>query len=384
MKNRGLIIVVAIITVFFAVPIYAQQSGLFQINGTFSNISNVEKVILEYSGPAGQVKDTLLVSDGHYAFTGRIYEPQAAILKVEYFADKESKRRPERTSKDFAYVYINPGVIMVSSENEFRNITLEGCKWQKDYVELMRGQKKWEDSAKRALKTFYDYQSRRDSVNMRRTDGDYIGAFEQMNKQVMLPYIKAKPQSPLALYALKTYAGPYIKDYQEIEQLFQSLSPEIKQMPSGQKYAAYLKKIAQATTGARAPDFTLLDTAGKKVKLSSFKGKYVFLDFWASWCGPCMAEMPNVLKVYNKYKNKNFTVVGISSDTPNNSKKWMKAIRTNKLFWTQLIQDMENVSKLYNVTSIPRSFLINPEGEIIANDLMGKKLEEKLKDIFGK
>ncbi|SMC62368.1 TlpA disulfide reductase family protein [Pedobacter nyackensis] len=384
MKNRGLIIVVVIITVFFAEPIYAQQSGLFQINGTFSNISNVEKVILEYSRAEGQIKDTLLVTNGQYAFSGKINEPQVITLKVEYFADKESKRRQERTAKDFAYVYIDPSEITISSENEFRNITVEGSKWQHDYVELMNGQKFWADSAKRALAVFRSYQSKGDTVNMHRTDGDYIGAFEQMNKRVMLPYIKAKPQSPLALYALKTYAGVDVKNYQEIEQLFQSLSPEIRQMPSAQKYAAYLRKISTAASGAMAPDFTLLDTVGKKVKLSSFKGKYVFLDFWASWCGPCMAEMPSVVRAYNGYKNKNFTVVGISSDTPDNSEKWMKAIRTNNLFWTQLIQDRGNVSKLYNVTSIPRNFLINPEGEIIANDLMGEKLEEKLKEIFRK
>ncbi|WP_181182419.1 TlpA disulfide reductase family protein [Sphingobacterium lumbrici] len=382
MKNKGLIMVV-IITAFFAVPMYAQQSGLFQIVGTFSNIPNVEKVILEYATPKGQINDTVLVTDGQYAFAGRIYEPQVVVLKVEYFADKESKRRPDRTGKDFAYVYVDPAVITVNSQNEFKKITVEGSKWQQDYTELMRGQKFWEDSARRVLGSFRDYQAKGDSVNMRRIDKDYMGAFEQRNMQVMLPYLKAKPQSPLALYALKVYAGDDVKNYQEVERLFQSLSPEVRQMPSGQKYEAYLKKIAQARSGAMAADFTLLDTAGKKVSLSSFKGKYVFLDFWASWCGPCMAEMPGIAKAYHRYKNNNFTVVGISSDNPDNPEKWLNAIRSHQLFWTQLIQEKGNVSKLYNVTSIPRNFLIDPEGKIIANDLMGEKLEEKLKEIFG-
>lgn len=381
MKNRSLIIAV-IITVFFAPPIYAQQPGLFQVIGTISNIPHVEKVILEYKVPGGQINDTVMVADGQYSFTGRIYEPQSVILKVEYFADNKSKRRPDRTSKDFAYVFIDTAVITVSSQNEFRNITVKGSRWQNDYSNLMRRQKFWEDSARRVLVAFRNYESIGDTVNMHRVDSHYMDAYEQMNKQVMLPYIQEKPQSPLALYALKIYAGADVKDYQEIEKLYQSLSPAVREMPSAKKYEAYLQKIAQATKDAQAPDFALLDTAGITIKLSSFKGKYVLLDFWASWCGPCMAEMPNIVRVYNKYKNKKFTVVGISSDAPEKPEKWMTAIRTNKLFWTQLIEDKGMAARMYNVTSIPRNFLINPEGKIIANDLMGEKLEEKLKEVF--
>jgi peroxiredoxin len=144
------------------------------------------------------------------------------------------------------------------------------------------------------------------------------------------------------------------------------------------------KPAGKIAVGNMAPDFTLPDTEGKPVSLSSYKGKYVLVDFWASWCGPCRGENPNVVANYNKYKSKNFTVLGVSLDE--NKTAWLAAIKKDKLTWTH-ISDLKYWSnaaaQLYGVQSIPFNVLLDPTGKIIATDLrdedLGKKLESVLK-----
>jgi peroxiredoxin len=140
-------------------------------------------------------------------------------------------------------------------------------------------------------------------------------------------------------------------------------------------------KIGQI--GSMATEFTQNDQNGKPVKLSSFKGKYVLIDFWASWCRPCRQENPNVVAAYNKYKSKNFTVLGVSLDQDKNS--WIQAIAADKLTWTH-VSDLKywsnEVAQLYRIQSIPANLLLDPTGKIIGKDLRGEELLQKLASIL--
>jgi peroxiredoxin len=133
----------------------------------------------------------------------------------------------------------------------------------------------------------------------------------------------------------------------------------------------------------QAPEFSLPDVNGKTITLSSFKGKYVLVDFWASWCLPCRKENPNVVQAYNKYKNKNFTILGVSLDKEKDD--WLGAIETDKLSWTQVsdLQEWNSAAvSTFNFTGIPFNILVDPEGKIIAQSLRGDSLEEKLEEIL--
>ncbi len=134
-----------------------------------------------------------------------------------------------------------------------------------------------------------------------------------------------------------------------------------------------------------APDFTLPDVNGKPTSLSSFKGKYVLVDFWASWCGPCRQENPNVVSAFQKFKNKNFTILGVSLDRPGQKENWVKAINEDNLAWTH-VSDLKfwesMVVNMYGIDGIPYNVLVDPSGKIIAERLRGEDLEKKLSEVL--
>jgi peroxiredoxin len=140
---------------------------------------------------------------------------------------------------------------------------------------------------------------------------------------------------------------------------------------------------ANGWTGKKVPELALPDTEGKTITLSSFRGKYLLVDFWASWCSPCRQENPNVVRAYQEFKNKNFTILGVSLDKEKDP--WIEAIRQDKLEWTQ-VSDLKywnsKAVELFKFEGIPFNLLIDPEGKVIAQELRGTDLENKLKEVL--
>jgi len=162
----------------------------------------------------------------------------------------------------------------------------------------------------------------------------------------------------------------------------------LKQFDASIQNCYYLKQIQQKidriksiAIGQQAPDFELKDLDGKGVKLSGLKGKYVLLDFWASWCGPCRKENPTVVKAYDNYKAKGFTVLGVSLDS--SEPAWRKAVKEDGMPWVQVLNDKKvGAERLYEVKGIPANFLLDPQGKIIATNLRGPALEQALEQFI--
>ncbi len=172
-------------------------------------------------------------------------------------------------------------------------------------------------------------------------------------------------------------------DADKMEQLFNGLSPALKATPISQYVAQQIADAKKNPIGKVLADFSQADTSGKTLTLSSLKGKYVLVDFWASWCGPCRQENPNVVNAFQKYRNKNFTVLGVSLDKA--KKPWIDAIAMDNLTWPHVsdLQGWQNAAALqYQIASIPQNFLIDPNGVVIAKNLRGAALDQKLASLL--
>ena len=198
-----------------------------------------------------------------------------------------------------------------------------------------------------------------------------------------LDFIRTHPRSMMSgtyLYVLQDKIP-----LEQLQELYSPLNDEIKQSGFGAIVREKIIARKRVNIGNPAPDFVSTDTSGNSIRLSSFQGKYVLLEFWANWCVPCRQQSPHLVEMFKKYGDKGFTIVQYSTDEKNAEEKWKAAIRKDKLTWTQVsdLNGFENkVSKLYGVQPIPDNFLIDPAGIIIGRRLEGKELEEKLKNIF--
>ena len=176
------------------------------------------------------------------------------------------------------------------------------------------------------------------------------------------------------MYAFGNFAG-YSINASEVEPLFLKIPLSVRNSTKGKEMEGKIAIAKKTGIGKPAIPFTQNDTAGIPVSLASFKGKYVLVDFWASWCGPCRQENPNVVAAYNKFKGKNFTVLGVSLDKEKDS--WVKAISEDQLFWNH-VSDLKywknEVAVQFGIQSIPASFILDPAGKIIARDLRGADL----------
>lgn len=172
----------------------------------------------------------------------------------------------------------------------------------------------------------------------------------------------------------------YFDTYVEVAQKLQKEWPDYSHAA---EFIAYVDKLKLTAIGQPAPEIALPNPQGQIVKLSSMRGKYVLVDFWAKWCGPCRQENPNVVRAYQKYKDKGFTVFGVSLDR--NKEDWVQAIQEDHLTWTH-VSDLKywqsEAAKTYNITGIPFSVLLDPNGVIIGKNLRGAALEAKLEEIF--
>lgn len=193
--------------------------------------------------------------------------------------------------------------------------------------------------------------------------------------------LKANPDTYATAFLLLTKMGQM--EYEQLNAIYDPLSPEVKTSVPGKQIAAYLSRLETTAVGKVAPDFTLETPDGKTLSLYSVKAKVKVIDFWASWCGPCRAENPNVVELYKKYSPKGLEIIGVSLDEDKD--QWQQAIKDDKLTWKHAsdLKGWESeVAQLYGISSIPHTVILNEDNVIVAKNLRGEKLEEKIAELL--
>ncbi|QEC78516.1 TlpA disulfide reductase family protein [Mucilaginibacter ginsenosidivorax] len=335
-------------------------TGLAQVDSTYTLQGKAEKpatVTLQYSIDGNTIQNKGEVKNGEIKLTGTIDTKVEASLLVSPLT-KESDGSGAMAT--IVHLWLEPGHIRINSL----------------------------DSVQKGNALFSGTPLNDESNSLAKEKQSVTGLPDKEHDEavmaIVIKFIKAHPASLVSLTELNISLSRGIPDLQVVEPLFSGLSADVKGSPLGLEYQKKLIKWRTVDIGTIAPDFTQPDQNGKLIKLSDYKGKYILVDFWASWCHPCRDENPNLVRQYELYKGKNFTILSISLDE--RRQDWLKAIKEDRLPWKQ-VSDLKKNNQArakYGVQSIPDNFLISPEGEIIGKSLRGENLNKKLKEVIEK
>jgi peroxiredoxin len=374
----------AFLSIICFLPALAMCQNGYTLQGKIGNLNAPAKAYLTYKTTTDQITDSAVIVNGAFKFSGKVESPAPAAIRIKH---NDAPVDPnQKAVLDVFSFYIENTNMTISAPDSAKHAKLGGSKLNDD-ASVLKAKLKPFSERMDVLRAEYRSKSpeqQKDQAYIATLDAR-AAKIEKETKTIYKDFAFANTKSFIGLVAFRNYLGQDMNEPDAYAD-FNRFSEQVRQTPLGKAISTSLNATKNTAVGSMAMDFTQNDVNDKPVKLSDFRGKYVLLDFWASWCGPCRKENPNVVAAFNKYKDKNFTVLGVSLDNPGKKEAWLKAIADDKLTWTQVsdLKSWQNeVAQQWGVQSIPASFLIDPTGKIIGKNLRGEELLKKLEELLG-
>lgn len=317
------------------------------------------------------VLDTLEVTNGMFTFSGSAATPELHFLFFEGV-------------RGGLPIILEEGSIEVEAYKDSLNFSkLAGTPSNEDFTSFMENSRairqKMGDIQQKAMEA----QRSQDTVTLNVLSETFKEVQEEA-KTYETTFVQEHPDSYMSLLILQQMLNAKSRTPEEVSELFKAMNPALQETAIGKELKETLSKFTNLSVGAVAPDFSGPTPDGTQLSLKESLGKLTILDFWAGWCKPCRIENPNLVALYEAYKDKGLSVVGVSLDRTR--EEWTNAIAEDQLPWNhvsnlQFWQDP--IARLYNITAIPATFLLDEEGRIIAKDLRGEALEAKVAEVLG-
>ena len=368
------------LSLLLQIPVLVFAQNTFSLKGQFTNLPASKTIYLIHVEDQGEKLDSAKVTNGKFEFNISLASPTLAILLLDHTGtDLTSRNSP----KDFYRFFIEAGNATLSTTDSISKAKLNGLEIFNVHQQLLSSSAPIEEQLVALNKEFLSYpEDKRRDPKFTKGFQDRYEALLAQRKEAIAAFILKNPSSYVSLYSLNGDLATEDMSVDLVERTYNVLSDDLKKTALANAILTKLNLAKRTSIGVQAADFEAKTPAQIPIKLSNFKGQYVLIDFWASWCGPCRQENPNVVAAYETFKDKNFTVLGVSIDEKEDA--WVKAVKQDGLVWTQLLDRTSEIANMYGINAIPKNFLVDPSGKIIAKNLRGAELMATLQEVLGK